>query len=396
MGDLFPSVLCVAAAGIMHNTYLLTGAMLTCGFIAALCQERRYRLALIVGSLTLVLVLPFAYHSWHTFAPSSPEQFAAAQKILIDFRIPHHTRPDHWLDTISFLQIGWMVLGVVLVWRTRLGIVLGVSLFLATLLSVLQIATGNPMLALLFPWRMSAVLVPIATTIVLARLVGRQGRAVGVSPPCGTSTTPDATHGGLTTTARPPLPLYLVSIIGMGILAAAGIGISFGRVAFQEGDEEVELMEFVQQHKRKGNVYFLPVKLPDSASKPGNANNNFAHLSVRKRDLIPLDMQRFRLYTGAPIYIDFKSIPYKDLDVIEWRDRIRVVESVYEAINAGRLSKALGHVARKKSDPPGLADRSGGQETVRSRPAFSPPRRTLRSVSAGIGERWASALRAAG
>ena len=29
---------------------------------------------------------------------------------------------------------------------------------------------------------------------------------------------------------------------------------------------------------------------------------------------ISVDLQQFRLYTGAPIYIDFKSIPYKDVE----------------------------------------------------------------------------------
>jgi hypothetical protein len=41
-------------------------------------------------------------------------------------------------------------------------------------------------------------------------------------------------------------------------------------------------------------------------------------------------MQDFRLFTGAPIYIDFKSIPYKDSDVIEWYRRIQLAERFYE------------------------------------------------------------------
>ena len=34
--------------------------------------------------------------------------------------------------------------------------------------------------------------------------------------------------------------------------------------------------------------------------------------------MIPVGLQRFRLHTGAPIFVDVKSIPYKDVDVIEW------------------------------------------------------------------------------
>ena len=42
-----------------------------------------------------------------------------------------------------------------------------------------------------------------------------------------------------------------------------------------------------------------------------------------------------------PIFVDFKSIPYLDLDLIEWRERIRLTQAVQEHIREGRLSKAL-------------------------------------------------------
>ena len=45
--------------------------------------------------------------------------------------------------------------------------------------------------------------------------------------------------------------------------------------------------------------------------------------------LVPTKMQAFRLATGAPIYIDFKSIPYKDTDVLEWYRRQRLAGKFY-------------------------------------------------------------------
>jgi hypothetical protein len=42
-------------------------------------------------------------------------------------------------------------------------------------------------------------------------------------------------------------------------------------------------------------------------------------------------MQDFRLVTGAPTYIDFKSIPYKDTDVLEWRHRVQVADNFYKS-----------------------------------------------------------------
>jgi hypothetical protein len=49
---------------------------------------------------------------------------------------------------------------------------------------------------------------------------------------------------------------------------------------------------------------------------------------------IPIDLQRFRLATGAPIYVDFKAIPYKDVEVLEWRERLTNMESWWNAPNA--------------------------------------------------------------
>src|SRR5262249_19771991 len=43
-----------------------------------------------------------------------------------------------------------------------------------------------------------------------------------------------------------------------------------------------------------------------------------------------VDLQRFRLFTGAPIYVDFKSIPYKDIEVLEWRERVEWNYKLYQ------------------------------------------------------------------
>ena len=51
--------------------------------------------------------------------------------------------------------------------RTTLFLTLSVPFGLATVLTIAQAVTGHPTLALLFPWRVSAVLVPIVALIVV-------------------------------------------------------------------------------------------------------------------------------------------------------------------------------------------------------------------------------------
>ena len=53
--------------------------------------------------------------------------------------------------------------------------------------------------------------------------------------------------------------------------------------------------------------------------------------------LTPVKMQDFRLETGAPVYIDFKSIPYRDGDVLEWYRRIKDAEQFYETLDCTQV-----------------------------------------------------------
>ena len=311
---------CVALAATFHATYLLAGAMLTLGFLTALLREGRRREALDVVGLTLILVLPITLFTMTAFRPTTPETFAEAQSILVQVRIPHHTQPELWLDLIAWLQIGWALVGVVLARPGRLRITLAVAFALSAALTLAQVATGSLTLALLFPWRVSSVLVPIATTAVLSRLVALRvlplgGRAAWMAAGC-----------------------VLVALVG------AGVWIMAGRQAFYMDDTELPVMNFVRRTKQPGDVYFLPVHVPALAKTTrGSLSSDFKPLPDKQSDrrVIPVDLQRFRLSTGAPIFVDFKSVPYKDTDVLEWYERLGFAQAALKELRAGRLSEAL-------------------------------------------------------
>jgi hypothetical protein len=55
----------------------------------------------------------------------------------------------------------------------------------------------------------------------------------------------------------------------------------------------------------------------------------YAHKKPGEVYLVPVKMQDFRLFTGAPAFIGFKSIPYKDTDVLEWYRRGRFADQFY-------------------------------------------------------------------
>ena len=45
--------------------------------------------------------------------------------------------------------------------------------------------------------------------------------------------------------------------------------------------------------------------------------------------MVPSKMEDFRLVTGAPILVDFKSTPDRDEDVMEWYERLQWVSWFY-------------------------------------------------------------------
>lgn len=310
----FLAVTCSSLAAAMHSTYLLTAALLTLAYLILLCRERRFRAALFAGAWALLLVAPVLVYNLRTFAPSSAEAFASAQHLLAQVRIPHHARIERWLDGIAWGQIGWIVLAMLLVRGSRLFAILLVIFTLSFALSLVQIVSNNDTLALLFPWRSSAILVPLATTIILTRLVNGVARWLSLS-----------------SVAQRALAFAAAGIIAL--LAAGGAAIDYFGMGYRTNTQEIPLLEYIRDHKSPDEVYLLPVEVPRlTAGQKGAASLNFTPPPRRsqQRLTISVDLQRFRLFTGAPIYIDFKSIPYKDVEVLEWYERVQWNHDLFE------------------------------------------------------------------
>ena len=319
-GRPFLAVACAVLGAAVHSTYVLPAGMLTLGFVCSLCAEGRPRRGLALGALALALALPVAAFVLITFGPTTRTTFAEAQDILVNVRIPHHTRPDLWIDPVSAGQIAWMVLALALVWRTRLFLALAVPFLLAVLLTLAQVVTHSNTLALLFPWRISSVLVPVATAIILTRLA-----TIPFTPLDGTG-------------AR------VASAAVAVVLAAGGVWIMVCRQGFSTSDEELPVMNYVRDTKEPGGVYLLRVQVPGLVKATrGSLSTDFQPLSAKKRDprVIPIGLQGFRLATGAPIYVDFKSVPYKDVEVLEWYRRLTVAAALQQQLDRGDVAGAL-------------------------------------------------------
>ncbi len=342
------AALCLAVACTMHSTYLLSAATLTMGVLTVELAARRSQLALGFAARTLLGVLPVVGYTLYLFDPfADPGQAARAQAILAGERLPHHSELTRWLDWCAWLQIAWIPLGLLLAWRTPWGRALAVAALLALALTLLQDASGSPALALLFPWRLTAVLVPVATALLAAGVVGRAERSL------------------------PDRLTIFAACLTIAFAVAGAVWVTGRGLAYQESAAETPLQAFVAAHRTPGDVYLLPTRVPVQPAKMRMTSASFVPVPQTDRPAI-FELQRFRLATGAAAYIDFKSIPYAPADVVEWHRRVKQCERWYATPDwdAGVLAEVRASGVTHVVVPAGVAVASRDLVEVYRDPAY--------------------------
>lgn len=291
----------VAASGaaLVHPTYLLSAALLVGGYIVVLLWfEHRHAVAGVAAALALLTVSPSVIHTAQVFGSGSASVVSDAASVLVHFRIPHHAVISDWLDITVPIKAGFVLAGLWLIRRTRVFVPLAVLFTGGVVLSLIQALTSSDRLALLFPWRVSTVLVPIGVCLVAARSL-----AWGLP------------RLEKRLRSRERLLGYMSGSV-LAALALAGI-FAFGlQIRRLTADPAQPLYREVRSILAPDQTYFIPPKLQD-----------------------------FRLATGAPIFVDFKSIPYRGSDVLAWYERIRVAQFFYRDqvtdVDCGQLDRAL-------------------------------------------------------
>jgi hypothetical protein len=352
--------LLAAAACVMHSTYLLPAGMIVAGMMLGLWQAGRTRAAVVTGSVALLGVAPVLAYTLAVFAPTDPARFAEAQAILAWVRIPHHTMVSRWLDGVAALQLAWLAAGIVAFRRTALFVPLAVTACGGLALTIIQVLTDSATLALLFPWRVSAVFVPVATAAAVAGLARLAERT---SP-----------------------PRLLLGLSGsLAIAATVGAVVVYtARLGYQETAAEAELQRRVAATRTPGEVYLLPADFPGPPSSRGSASSSFVPVKPSDRPAI-FELMRFRLGTGAAAYVDFKSIPYRDDEVMEWHRRVSNAARWYSTADwdaSGVLAEVAAEGLTHVVVPAGVEVRSRRLEPVSNGGAY----RVYRVVPAGFGE----------
>jgi hypothetical protein len=317
-----------------HSTYLLPAGLLVLGFMVETLRASphsgptAFRMLLAASAI----VVPVCVYILFTFGPTNPDVFEQSQHILAEIRIPHHCEIDRWFDVVAGVQLAWAAIGLVLLRRSPLFVVLAVAAGVGVVLTFIQYATDNPTLALMFPWRISALLVPVASAVIVAK-------AVALLPPSRWVE-------------------WVASAVVLA-LAGAGVWVMVERLGYRSGDDEQQLYEYVRTHAGPGDMYLLPVRVPAVGNGHGSISTSFTPPPRPKpgSNLIPVDLQRFRLHTGTPLYVDFKSVPYADVEVMTWLQRVRQCEEWYggnwsrSVVEFDVKSEWITHVVAPASQP---------------------------------------------
>jgi hypothetical protein len=93
------------------------------------------------------------------------------------------------------------------------------------------------------------------------------------------------------------------------------------------------------------------VNVPNlAATTRGSLSSDFKPIGKKTTDtrIVPIDMQRFRLYAQAPLFVDFKSIPYKDEDVLEWHKRLLLAQNWQKRLSENNTPELLDELRAKK------------------------------------------------
>lgn len=275
---------CLALAAIFHpGAYLLTSAILLAALLISSRSQLTKTSAAVPIAVFLALVAPLMTYQALSLSPTTPEAFARATDILANIRIPRHTNVALWFDVGAASKFAWMALACVLVRHQRqlfwcMTALTGFAIIASAALWLFP----NAGMRFSTPWRVTTISMPLATIIVLYYFSAWISEAVAVRPAW-------STH------------LRRGALIGFSAVS-------------------IFLLYKMAHHYIRG------------VSEPSEAAIAYARQNADAKQLylVPTGQQEFRMESGLPILVTYKTHPYKDVEVLEWYERVQASGKIYE------------------------------------------------------------------
>ncbi len=309
------SSISLALVVILHPGSALSSGIILSSFVLAHLVEKEFKRAVICSVLFLALAVPMAVYTLHVFSPSDADLAILSKQIIAERRIPHHAIPENWWDWRDAANLLICLAAIAIAWRakSKLCLVLLFSLMGSLSLSFLVWVSGNYQYYLYFPWRVSGVLFFVSQVVLISFLV------TPLVSRYRDKTAKVFVLGGAIYFAAGLMFLGILDVRSLSARETAarsacmlGLYCSDARLEYEGRERDFTLLlEWVRAHSGKTDVYLAPIV------EPGHP------------------LEGFRLRSRHALYVDWKSHPYKDVEVIEWYRRVEETKRFYRELCSG-------------------------------------------------------------
>ena len=112
-------------------------------------------------------------HTIIQFMPTTNDMADKASRILAREKIPFHAIPMQWMTTLDIFKVLMIAIAAYIYRKQngRLSFVISISLILGIVATVIFAFLDDDRLLLLFPWRVSGVLAPIALILIVSAVL---------------------------------------------------------------------------------------------------------------------------------------------------------------------------------------------------------------------------------
>ncbi len=267
--------ICLAAS--FHPTYVLHSGFLVAGILISNLIFKNYKDFLKVLFFYICLILPITTFVMINFMMIDKELAIIGQKIMFN-RIPHHADIHYWFSykDIIFLLIYFTSLYIIRK-NQRFFILFFIFGFSSILLSSAQFFLNSESLALTFPWRSSVFIAPISSLIIISYLIVR---------------------------LRMDMTKVSVFIYGFLIISTIFFGLKSHVVKNLNSDFREKLQLTKDLKKMSGSI---------------------------ERILIPVNLDYVRMYSGLPIFVDWKHPAFRYDQIIDWKNRMDLASIFYNS-----------------------------------------------------------------
>ena len=263
----------------IHPSYILASALMILGFAAvSWVRDHDKRTTIICCALGAFLIIPLLYTKLILLPATSPEIMKEAQRILIFDRIPHHAVPAKWIGT-ALIRLPYIALALWLIRKHKVAIPLWILFIGMILLSAAQMLTGSFTLALAAPWRLTAFLIPISSGIFIGFGISKFTKKLKDS------------------FAKVIALVLIIISTGFGAYSMINPKHIYAFTPYQE------LITHLRAHATSDDLYLVPPR-----------NKEFSHI---------------RLSAGIPIFVNFRLHPFRDEDILKWKERIDLANTFY-------------------------------------------------------------------